>query len=112
VKCHLVGDFTPEGSVAALAPNLQEIYRRLRPEYLQQWLANPKSKLPYTGMPVNFPLDKPVPQELYMGDSPEQLNAVVDLLLNYDSYMKRQTSIKPMVQPATPMPETNTTTAN
>lgn len=112
VKCHLVGDFTPEGSATALAPNLEEVYRRLRPEYLQQYLANPKSRLPYTGMPVNFPLDKPVPQEIYAGDSPQQLNAVVDLLLNYDKYMKRQTSIKPLVTPATPMPEGTPTTGN
>ena len=48
---------------APQAPNLAEVYHRLRPEFLQKWLANPKRLLPYTGMPENqippkAPLDK------------------------------------------------------
>ena len=41
VTCHLVGDFRPEGRVAALAPNLDQVYRRLRPEFVRRWTANP-----------------------------------------------------------------------
>ena len=36
VKCHKVGDFTPAGSAAALAPNLDRVYQRLRPDFLQK----------------------------------------------------------------------------
>jgi cytochrome c2 len=112
VKCHYVGDFVPAGAAAAHAPNLDRVYQRLRPEFLRNWLANPKRILPYTGMPVNFQLDKPLDPKLFAGDvgrlikeghSADQLEAVVDFLLNYDVYMKQQKSIKPLVTPAAPM---------
>ena len=102
MKCHKVGDFTPPGSVAALAPNLDRVYTRLRPDFVQRWIGNPKRLLPYTGMPVNFPPDKPIDQNLFPGSSENQLEGVVDFLMNYDSYMKERTSIKPMVKPAPP----------
>src|SRR5262249_53018377 len=66
-KCHLLGDFEPTGSDRAKAPHLDEVYKRLRPEWTLRWVANPKRILPYTGMPVNIPVDKPVSQSLYKG---------------------------------------------
>ncbi|MEX0678993.1 MAG: PDZ domain-containing protein [Pirellulales bacterium] len=102
VKCHLLGDFDPGGSIRAKAPQLADTYRRLRPEFTLDWIANPKRVLPYTGMPVNVPYGKPVSQELYPGDSDQQLNAVVDLLLNFDRYMESKTSIKPLIKPPAP----------
>jgi cytochrome c2 len=102
VKCHLLGDFKPEGSVAAHAPQLDEVYKRLRPEYVRNWVANPQRILPYTAMPVNFPPDKPASQELFPGTSQQQLMAVVDLLLNYDAFMKSRQSIRPLIQAASP----------
>jgi cytochrome c2 len=104
VKCHLVGDFAPSGAVSAMAPQLDRVSQRLRPDFLQKWIANPKRQLPYTGMPVNFPIDKPADQKLFKGDSEQQVQAVVDLLLNWPNYMKQQTSIKPMVKPAATPP--------
>ena len=53
-------------------------------------------------MPVNFPPDKPADQNLFPGSSLDQVEGVVDFLLNYDTYMKDRTSIKPMVKPAPP----------
>jgi hypothetical protein len=112
VKCHKVGDFAPQGSEKDLAPQLGQVYRRLRPEYLEAWLANPKRLLPYTGMPVNFPVDKPLDPEVIKvdkgeliteGESKDHLEAVVDLLLNYDEFTKNHFSVKPLVQ-AAPMP--------
>lgn len=102
VKCHKIGDFSPNGAPAALAPNLADVHRRLRPEYLRDWIANPARLLPYTGMPVNFPPNKPADQKLYAGTSEQQVQAVVDFLLNYDEVMKGKTSIKPLVKPAAP----------
>jgi hypothetical protein len=95
-KCHLIGDLTPGGDVqTTLAPNLERVGRRIRPEYLRRWLANPKSVLPYTAMPVNFPPEgPPMGQELYEGTSAEQLDAVSDLLLNYDWYMHRRATVR------------------
>ena len=53
-------------------------------------------------MPVNFPIDKPADQKLFHGTSEQQVEAVVDLLLNWPTFMKDKQSIKPMVKPAAP----------
>jgi cytochrome c2 len=102
VKCHKIGDFSPNGAPAALAPNLADVSKRIRPEFLRDWIANPARLLPYTGMPVNFPKNKPADQALFPGTAEEQVNAIVDLLLNYDALMTGKTSIKPLVKPAAP----------
>ncbi|MCG8448008.1 MAG: cytochrome c, partial [Pirellulales bacterium] len=103
VKCHAVEDFNPDGDVTTFGPNLADVHRRLRPEFLRQWIANPKRILPYTGMPVNIPY-KPgepgVSETLFRGTSIEQLDGLVDLLMNFDTYAKRQTQITPLVQDA------------
>ena len=108
VKCHAVDDFSPVGEPTALGPNLANVYRRLRPEYARDWIANPKRILPYTGMPVNVPYKPGAPhlggvaQDLFPGTSIQQLDGLVDLLMNFDVYAKRQTSIAAMVKAATP----------
>lgn len=104
VKCHVVGDYRPPGSKRALAPNLAEVYRRLRPEYVRDWIANPKMILPYTSMPVNIPVEDPPPvlAQLYHGTNVEQIEALTDLLMNFDEYARAGTRIADRVQPATP----------
>jgi hypothetical protein len=110
VKCHKVGDFEPQGSPRAKAPNLADVYRRLRPGYVRRWIANPKMVLPYTSMPVNVPYDPKAPfeggvkQDLYHGTSTEQVDALVDLLMNFDRYAKQNTQIADMVKPAAAPP--------
>lgn len=101
-KCHLVGDYSPGGEIATvLGPRLDRAGGRLRPAYVRRWLANPKTILPYTGMPVNFPpTGPPLGQDLLEGESIEQVDAVMDLLLNYDAYMNRRTSIRGMIEAA------------
>jgi len=110
VKCHLVGDFVPKGADRAKAPNLAAVYNRLRPDYMRDWIANPKTILPYTSMPVNVPYDPDAPnlggvaQDLYHGTSIEQVDALVDLLLNFDKYAKQQTSVAEMITGQAPTP--------
>ena len=106
VKCHGVADFYPQGDKTTFGPNLANVYRRLRPEYVRDWVANPKRILPYTGMPVNI-IYKPdadhfggVAQKLFEGTSLQQLRGLVDLLMNFDVYTKRNTSIQPLVESA------------
>jgi hypothetical protein len=106
VQCHQVGDYVPTGPARAQGPNLARVYERLRPDYTRQWLANPKMFLPYTPMPVNiFKYDPQaenlggLDQALYHGTSVQQLDGVVDLLMNYDEYAKRQTRISELVPP-------------
>lgn len=111
VKCHIVGDYAPTGADRAKAPNLARIYERLRPGYLRDWIANPKRILPYTSMPVNIPFDPAdtknfggISQDLYHGTSLEQVDALVDLLMNYDNFAKDKTLVAPLVQQAAPPP--------
>jgi hypothetical protein len=112
VKCHIVGNYVPgmgqptPPSPRSLAPDLTRVYSRLRPDYVREWIANPKTKLPYTAMPVNIPYDASdkehlggVKQELYHGTSVEQLDGLVDLLMNFDQYSKGQTDIAKRVPP-------------
>jgi len=104
VKCHLVGDYTPPGSVKALAPQLERIHERLRPGYVHDWIANPKRFLPYTGMPVNIPFDKPVSQDLYAGTSEQQVDALTDLLMHFDLFAKRNLSLEAFLKAEPPKP--------
>jgi hypothetical protein len=104
VKCHMVGDYTPPGSKRAMAPNLAEVYRRLRPDYVRDWIANPKMILPYTSMPVNIPFENPPPvlAQLYHGTNVEQIEALTDLLMNFDEYARSSTRIADRVLPVAP----------
>ncbi|MFM7078002.1 MAG: hypothetical protein ACKO3G_18315, partial [Planctomycetaceae bacterium] len=106
VKCHLVGDYVPPGSVKALAPQLERVHERLRPGYVHDWIANPKRFLPYTGMPVNIAYDKPVSADLYDGTSVQQVDALTDLLMHYDQFAKRSVPVDAYLkqQPAAPAP--------
>jgi hypothetical protein len=106
VKCHLVGDYSPGGDPKALAPRLEQVHERLRPDYVKSWIANPKRFLPYTGMPVNIPHKMPVDQKLFEGTSEEQLDGVADLLMNFDRFTEQRFSIKPLVKPAPMQPAT------
>ena len=70
------------------------MHERLRPDYVHNWIANPKRFLPYTGMPVNIPFDKPVSQELYAGTSEQQVDALTDLLMHFDTFAKQNLSLE------------------
>jgi hypothetical protein len=111
VKCHNVADFQAPGRDRAKAPNLADVYRRFRPDYLRRWIAQPAMVLPYTPMPVNVKYEpgKPflggVSQDLYHGTSIDQVDGLVDLLMNYDQYARSSRKIAGMVKPATIPPE-------
>ncbi len=105
-KCHRIADYLIAGSPRGLAPNLADVQHRLRADYVRRWVGKPTSILPYTGMVA--PIDKldyddpllgtKVPQDLYHGDAIEQLDALVDLLMNFDVYVQRRAPITPIVE--------------
>ncbi len=101
-KCHLIGDYSPGGAIrSTLAPDLAEVGRRIHPEFLRRWLANPKAILPYTAMTVNFPPTGGPPERgLFGGSSSKQLDAVTELLLQWNRYVKGRMSIRQLVPPA------------
>jgi hypothetical protein len=106
VKCHAVADFAPQGDPNTFGPNLADVQSRLRPNFTRDWIANPARILPYTGMPVNIPYrpDDPhlggVAQDLYHGTSLQQVNGLVDLLMNFDAYARRNMSVSTLVEQA------------
>lgn len=109
VQCHKVGDFVPNQPSFGMAPNLAEVQHRLRPEYIKEWIASPKTKLPYTTMPDNIPFknkstEQTEVEKILGGSTESQLQTVVDFLLNYDRYMEGKTLIKPLVKPAPSAP--------
>lgn len=108
-QCHMISDFDPGGNPRAKGPNLAEVYRRLRPDYLRDWIANPKMILPYTGMPINIPYnaDPKEPGKAsahYAGNSEQQVQALVDLLMNYDQFAKGKNAIAPQIPAPEPAP--------
>jgi cbb3-type cytochrome oxidase cytochrome c subunit len=102
-QCHFIADFAPDGQGRNRGPNLADVHRRLRPEYLRDWIANPKMILPYTGMPVNFGYEphlkqhSKLPPSLFVGNGEQTVEALVDLLMNFDQYSKQKNLIAPQI---------------
>jgi len=97
-KCHVIGDYRPGSTPASLAPDLENVGRRLQGEYVRRWLADPRATLPYTPMPVNFPPSgEPLGQNLLPGNSTKQIDTIVELFDRYDEYLRGKTSIRKMM---------------
>jgi hypothetical protein len=66
-----------------MAPDLALVPRRLRAEWLTQWLAEPSRIMPGTRMPANFPSDpnENAFPEILGGDQKKQIEAVRAYLL-------------------------------
>ena len=94
-RCHALGPRDGQrAGPSPTAPNLEEVGRRIQPDYIRRWLANPKSILPYTVMPVNFPLvGPPLGKVGDLKTSGQQLEAVVNLLVHYDWYLRRRSAM-------------------
>ena len=103
-KCHTVGDYSPTSSTFARAPDMAEVHARMRPSYVRHWVALPSRILPYTAMPENIkyaaepPFYGGISQDLYHGTSIEQIDAVVDLLMNFDSYASYRSPVTPLIR--------------
>ena len=92
IKCHSVGGrkfkvSDPKNDVQG--PNLNRVYRRLRPDWVRLWVYNPPWVTPYTSMPVNFPHNNRAQfPDLFNGDPGAQVEATVDALFNYVHQME------------------------
>lgn len=81
LTCHKAAGYEPN---EPKGPNLDQVADRLRPEWTRRWIANPQRFLSYTTiMPINFPADKTDYQEVFVGNSAEQIQAARDFLLLY-----------------------------
>jgi cytochrome c2 len=87
-QCHIPA---AAGSMSAsqLAPSFQLSAERLRPEWIEKWLADPQAIAPGTQMPQFWPVGNdgnvitPVPE--YLGGDPmRQIQAIAAYLMRYD----------------------------
>jgi len=84
MQCHSIGHRESDGPKG---PNLMLTADRLRPEWVEQWIANPKRLFTYPPvMPQNFPNSHNplewIEQELLVGEPRLQVTAVRDLLMD------------------------------
>ncbi|MCP4245648.1 MAG: c-type cytochrome [bacterium] len=104
LKCHVLGDPNIEGSnPSPTAPNLNLTFRRLRQEWVRQWLRNPAWIQPGTKMPQLFPEGKSA--FAWYGDEQAALEAKfgttsedqIELLLDYlyNAGLKNHTAVQP-----------------
>lgn len=96
LACHAVAGRTPSGDPndpeVIFGPNLGPVEERLQPDWTLLWLASPKRTTPYTSMPQNFKRGQPDPifSELFPGTPAEQVRALRDVMMNYDTVFERQ----------------------
>ena len=89
-QCHfLAGEAPSKDEPKEWAPDLLHTRERLRPDWVTEWLANPALIYPGTAMPQNFPPDQTQYQELYPGNSAEQIEAIKRWLFNMDRALLR-----------------------
>jgi hypothetical protein len=83
LNCHKVG---PQRVTQPIGPPLELAPDRLRPDWLQRWIASPQRLLIYPegahAMPTNFKSNDP-PWPDFAGSMREQATAVRDVLINY-----------------------------
>lgn len=89
-QCHVVGGNVIQGDPKQVVrgPNFENVGRRLRPEWVNLWVASPPWVTPYTSMPVNFPADKKNMADLFGGDGWKQIQGAVFGLMNYQRLLE------------------------
>jgi len=96
--CHIVGDQFPGGSPDSWAPNFDLAQKRLKPEWIIEWLNNPQDLLPGTKMPTYFDPDNfdiSGPDDLLEGDENLQIQALRDYIMNLSRDRSTQESPQP-----------------
>jgi cbb3-type cytochrome oxidase cytochrome c subunit len=91
--CHSVGgrEFVAgDPTKVTRGPNLDQVSSRLRPDWVELWIYNPKWFTPYTAMPQNFGRDKQVFPELFEGSGQKQSVAARDALMNYLRMLEKE----------------------
>jgi len=105
-KCHQVGgrpyvSLDPTKDIRG--PNLDQVERRLRPDWVELWITNPKWVTPYTSMPQVYAADASIMPEYLGGHGGEQIDATVDALMNYYQLLERHGKAEaPPTPPAAP----------
>jgi cytochrome c2 len=100
ISCHFVGTFPVErGKVdlEKMGPNLGNVSKRLRPEWVRAWIMKPSDWLPYTKMPAFWPdpFGAPLTWTQPSGFAqPKTAEGQIDLLRDY-LYLLRENTVLP-----------------
>lgn len=80
LQCHNIGDIPSE---LPQGPDLALTAKRLRPQWVKEWIANPDRLFGYKpAMPQNFPNDSLQYQDRFVGKTLDQVIAVRDILMD------------------------------
>lgn len=80
-SCHQQGARKPEGPPEGWAPDLTMAHRRLNPDWIERWIANPQALMPGTKMPTYYDPEDLVgsaPPDILDGDPERQIEALAD----------------------------------
>jgi mono/diheme cytochrome c family protein len=100
MKCHSIGPMRIQGEQA---PNLGLTANRLRPEWVEYWVANPNRMFSYVPiMPQNVPNNPPAPQyqDAFVGTPLQQVRGLRDVMMD----LGRMTDLPGVRSQATPSP--------
>ena len=107
IKCHSVGGrqvVISDPAKDIRGPDLDLAAERLKPDWLQLWLFNPKWVTPYTSMPSPLPPQqanaKPRYPELFGADGLKQTISLRDALVNYHRQLEREGKTAEAPKPA------------
>jgi mono/diheme cytochrome c family protein len=83
-KCHIVGSHVP-ADINSAAPDILKVHKRLKPDWVVKWLADPAAIMPDTRMTGFWPKDdqgKELPSSFkqFGGDGPKQREMLRDYL--------------------------------
>jgi cytochrome c2 len=113
VKCHVVAGKLPNQPPENMAPDLANVPRRLRAEWLHPWLSDPGKIQPGTRMPANFPKDaaENAYPEVLGGDQAKQIEAVTQYLMTLGQGAAASSATPPVGGRSAPAPPARATTA-
>ncbi|MFQ5877692.1 MAG: c-type cytochrome [Acidobacteriota bacterium] len=80
-NCHQQGERKPQGPPEGWAPDLTLAHRRLNPDWIERWIANPQKLMPGTKMPTYYDPEDPAgsaPPDILDGDPGEQIRVLAE----------------------------------
>ena len=89
-KCHQVNASSLAMGSSFLAPDLTLSKRRLKPEWVKQWITDPQVIQEGTMMPTFFPEGQSPVTDIFEGDAVKQIDAVRDYLYFYETEPEKQ----------------------
>ncbi len=84
IKCHQVNTNTAVMGTSFLAPDLTLTKKRLKPDWVHEWIQDPQKLDPGTMMPAFFPDGETAITDVLGGNTNEQIQAIRDYLYQYE----------------------------